>query len=67
MLFQRRKLRSFGADDKPVCPKCNNPTSLTRRSPDADYGLRYEHQTFACHACGQLTERIVDEHGNALK
>ena len=60
----RRKLRSFGVNDKPACMNCSKPMSLTRRSPDAD-DLNYARQTFTCQACDHLIERIVDTDGNS--
>jgi hypothetical protein len=40
LVIEIGKSRSFGADDKLACPNCSKPTSLTRRGPDADYGMR---------------------------
>jgi hypothetical protein len=64
MPYQRRKPRSFGADDRLACPNCSKPTALTRRGPDADYDLDYERQIFTCHACGHQIERVVNVDGN---
>jgi hypothetical protein len=65
MPYQLRKPRSFGADERPSCPNCGNGMSLTRRSPDGHYGLRYERQIFTCAACDYQIERSVDADGNA--
>jgi uncharacterized protein YbaR (Trm112 family) len=63
MWYPRRKPRNFGVDDRLACPNCRHHMSLTRRSPD-DADLEYERQTFTCHACDHLIERIVDAAGN---
>ena len=63
MQNQERKPRSFGAADRLVCPKCREQRTLTRRSPDSDYGQRYERQTFLCSACDYGIDRSVDADG----
>ncbi len=63
MQYQLHKPRSFGADDRLVCPMCHKRMALTRRSPDSDYGQRYERQTFTCLACDYSSERSVDADG----
>jgi hypothetical protein len=65
MPYQQRKPRSFGADERIVCLKCDKHMLLTRRSPDAQYGARYERQTFTCLACEHRIERSVDADGNS--
>jgi len=67
MQFQERKPRTFGADDRPSCPICNKPTLLTRRSPPANYDLRYELQIFVCLVCDHQIERIVDVDGKSSR
>jgi hypothetical protein len=37
---------------------------LTWRAQDADYGGRYQRQTFSCPACKHRIERSVDVDGN---
>jgi hypothetical protein len=64
MLYLKRKPRSYGADDRPACPNCSRPTSLTRREPDGDYNLSFERQHFTCRACDHRIERVVDADGN---
>ena len=66
MQYQEQKPRTFGADDRPNCPNCNMPTSLTRRSPPANCDLRYERQIFVCSACDHPIERIVDVDGEVF-
>ncbi len=63
MPYEQRKPRSFGADHRLVCPKCHEQMNLTRRTPDSDYGQRYERQTFTCVACDYSSERSVDADG----
>jgi hypothetical protein len=67
MAHQQRKPQNFGADYRPTCPKCNKAMLPTRRAPDADYGTRYERQTFSCPACEHRIERSVDVDGNPPK
>ena len=67
MLNQPRNPRSFGADDKPRCPNCGEPTSLTRRAPAAEHALKYEQQTFTCRRCEQEFERVVDARGKPVR
>ena len=62
MPYQRLTPRSFGADDRPVCPNCKRQMSLTRRSPDIDHN--HERQFFACRTCDYEIERVVDADGN---
>ena len=61
----RQKSQRFGVDNRPSCPLCRELTSLTRRSPDADYGLQHERQIFTCFRCDQTIERVVDVDGNS--
>ena len=67
MFDQLQKPRRFGVDDKPSCPKCHEPMSLTRRGPHADYNLQYERQTFTCFGCGHEIERVVDALGITVR
>jgi len=39
--------RSFGADDRPVCPSCGKPMHLIRRGPHPEHGTEYEVQVFS--------------------
>jgi hypothetical protein len=64
MLRRRREARSYCAVDRPTCPNCSKPTSLTRRSPDNDYDLSFERQYFTCRTCDHSVERVVDADGN---
>ena len=65
MLIRQRKLGNFGADDRLACPNCGKSMAVTRRSPDADFGLRYERQIFTCRACRHQIERTVDADGKS--
>ena len=47
----------FGVTDTPVCPKCKNLMSLTRRTPHLSRGRDFERQTFTCWACRCEIER----------
>jgi hypothetical protein len=67
MLHLKREPRSYGTDDRPACPNCSQPTSLTRRGPDGDYDLNYERQQFTCRACDHRIERVVDADGNLVE
>jgi hypothetical protein len=58
-------VRTFGADDQPECPSCGGVMSLSRRSPHAEFGGKYERQTFTCRDCGQDIERSADTDGRA--
>ena len=60
MLKEARIARRFGAHDKPLCANCGNRTFLSRRSPAAEYALKYERQTFTCLECESEFERVVD-------
>jgi hypothetical protein len=64
MPHQQRKPQSFGADCRLACSKCNKLMLLTWRAQDADYGGRYQRQTFSCPACKHRIERSVDVDGN---
>jgi hypothetical protein len=67
MRDQRRNPRNFGVGDKPRCPNCGAPMSLTRRSPAADYALQYERQKFTCPECDHEIERVVDADGKQMQ
>jgi transposase-like protein len=55
--------RTFGADDKPGCPKCGMTMTLIRRTPHSEHGDAYERQTFTCRECGHEIERSADTQG----
>jgi|HubBroStandDraft_6_1064221.scaffolds.fasta_scaffold10047_10 hypothetical protein len=63
-MYQSLTPRSFGADERPLCPNCKRRMSLTRRSPDIDHN--HERQSFACRTCEHEIERVVDIDGNPL-
>ena len=67
MLNQSRNPRGFGADDKPRCPNCGEPTSLTGRAPASENALEYEQQTFTCFGCERQFERLVDARGKRVR
>ena len=48
-----------------MCLNCDKHMLLTRRCPDAQYGVRYERQTFTCLACEHRVERSIDADGNS--
>jgi hypothetical protein len=58
-----RTARSFGADDRPVCPQCGKIMWLTRRGPNGEFDLTHERQTFSCIKCEYEVQRIVDAEG----
>lgn len=64
MSAKSRSSERFGADDRFVCPKCGETMQLTRRTPNADLGESYEHQTFNCDKCSYELERTADVDGN---
>jgi hypothetical protein len=66
MPIQKRMPRIFGADDRIVCQTCGEVMTVTRRSPDADYGSRYERQTLTCRTCRWQVERTVDADGAVI-
>ena len=53
----------FGATDNPICPKCKNPMSLTRRGPHRVRGYAFELQTFTCSVCRHEIQRDADRLG----
>jgi transposase-like protein len=57
--------RSFGADDRPVCPKCGKQMHLIRRGPHPEQGEKYEVQLFLCASCNHEESRSTDKAGDA--
>jgi hypothetical protein len=67
MLNQLRKPRGFGVGDRPRCLNCGETTSLTRRTPAAEYALEFEEQTFTCFGCEREFRRVVDARGHRVR
>jgi hypothetical protein len=47
----------FGADDRPVCPRCKSGMRVSQRNPHHIHGDEYEHQTLTCGQCGHSETR----------
>jgi hypothetical protein len=63
MSVQSVKARHFGANNGPICAKCNRLMHIARRSPHPIYGNSYEMQIFECRNCKIEIERSADEDG----
>lgn len=57
-------IHDFGAQDRPLCPRCKMPMRVMSRERDADVSKEYEKQTLVCAACGHLQSRTVNAHGD---
>jgi C4-type Zn-finger protein len=57
------EIRSFGINDRPLCPQCGQHMDLTRRSPNGPLDPSAEFQTFTCIECDFEATRIVDMEG----
>jgi len=60
-----QKARSFGADDKPVCPKCSEYLFVGRRSLHPTV-MQGEYQALQCMKCDYMTERVVNKDGTVI-
>jgi hypothetical protein len=47
----------FDVLDQPRCEQCGERTSLIRRTPHPELGIKYELQTFGCGACSNVQSR----------
>ena len=65
MSVQQVKARHFGANNGPICGKCNRLMHIARRSPHPLYGNAYEMQIFECRNCKIQIERSADGSGCA--
>jgi hypothetical protein len=63
MSVQQVKPRHFGANNGPICGKCNRLMHIARRSPHPLYGNAYEMQIFECRNCKIQIERSADGNG----
>ena len=63
MSVQQVKARHFGANNGPICARCNRLMHIARRSPHPLYGNAYEMQIFECRNCKIQIERSADGSG----
>jgi hypothetical protein len=55
---------TFGANDRPACPICNQPMHIVRRRPHSELGIIYERQRLECDDL-HVMQRDVDSNGAA--
>jgi hypothetical protein len=63
-LLEQQHRRSFGVDDRPICPQCGDSMHLSGRAPHPEHGANYERQTFICYGCRYESLRSADASGN---
>jgi hypothetical protein len=64
--MQQHPHRSFGADERPACPKCGQRMYISRRTPHL-LAPQHEVQTLTCDVCLEELIRSVDRDGQAAR